>query len=460
MGAAPERLVEDWYSGDLTADQAIYNNFRTTRNRARDLERNDSYVRRFLAMVASNVFGHQGIRLKPEARREPGGALDVQDNALIRAAWQDWGRVGECTLDGRLAWVECETMVLRRVLVDGEALIRKVRGRGKYGLQLQMIDAELLDERKNQSRGRGRAKIVMGVELDGDERPVAYYIQNAAGMDLNLKRVPADEIIHVYIQERPHQTRGLTWLASTGVRKKMLDGFEEAATVAARAGAAKMGFFTSEEGSQYKGSGRFADGATQMEINPGSWEVLPPGMMPHDWDPTWPAVGVAEFEKEIKRGIASGLNVNYTTLANDLEGVNYSSIRQGELADRDFWRCLQWFMVRHCSDLVQPEWLLMAITTQALPLPIEKFEKFSEHSWRPRGWSWVDPAKEIKAAREAFLLGVRSLTDIVAEQGGEFEEVARQIAEDRATAERLGITLPENDDGEDEEPVKPDTDNE
>ena len=57
----------------------------------------------------------------------------------------------------------------------------------------------------------------------------------------------------------------------------------------------------------------------------------------------------------------------------------------------------------------------------------------------------MDPAKEISAARASFLLRQKSLTDLAAEQGLDFAETARQIKEDIALAERLGLSLPGND---------------
>lgn len=447
------RLLDSWFSGSLTADEAIFSKMTVGRNRARDLERQNPFARRFLQMVATNVVGPHGIALQPLARRAD-GALDEADNAALLESWRAWGKVGSCTIDHRLAWPEVQAMLLRRVLVDGEAMLRLIRGADNAsGFAVQIVDATLLDENKTQDRGRGRVKIVMGVEVDKNDRPVAYHFKKSAsalGAETETTRVPASEIVHLYLQERPDQTRGFTWLAPSAVRVKMLDAFEEAAVVAARVAACKMGFFTSEEGAAFQGDGA-GDGLSVLtDVEPGSLQALEAGQNFQAFDPAWPPNNFAEFEKELKRGIASGWGVNYTTLANDLEGVNYSSIRQGELADRDFWRCLQQFLVRHLADVVYGEWLLMALSAGSVqgaggPLPLARLDKFRARSWRPRGWQWVDPAKEISAARDSFLLRQKSLTDLAAEQGLDFAETARQIKEDIALAERLGLSLPGND---------------
>ena len=56
-------------------------------------------------------------------------------------------------------------------------------------------------------------------------------------------------------------------------------------------------------------------------------------------------------------------------------------------------------------------------------------------------WAWVDPLKEVQAAREAFLLRVKSLSDIAADSGGEFSEIAQQIQNDLKLGNKLNISM-------------------
>jgi capsid protein len=47
----------------------------------------------------------------------------------------------------------------------------------------------------------------------------------------------------------------------------------------------------------------------------------------------------------VLRGAANGAGVSYNALANDLENVNYSSIRAGVQEDQAHWKTLQQFMI-------------------------------------------------------------------------------------------------------------------
>jgi lambda family phage portal protein len=171
---------------------------------------------------------------------------------------------------------------------------------------------------------------------------------------------------------------------------KMLDGYQEATLVNARVAASTMGFFT--------------------------------------------------FEKAILRSIASGLGVSYVSLANNLEGVSYSSIRQGTIEDRDHFKMMQKFMVDHFIDEIYRSWLEMAITVGRVQLPMQKYDLFADNViYRPRGFAWVDPQREIAANVLALNNGIVSLQDIHSQYGRDTEEVFEQVDRERELADRYNI---------------------
>ena len=148
----------------------------------------------------------------------------------------------------------------------------------------------------------------------------------------------------------------------------------------------------------------------------------------------------ADFEKAILRGVASGLGVSYVSLANNLEGVSYSSIRQGTIEDRDHFKVLQQFMIDAFIDPVYRSWLEMAITVGKINLPMGKYDLFADNViYRPRGFAWVDPQKEINASVTALQNGVVTLQDIHSQYGKDTEDVFDQINREKELAERYGI---------------------
>jgi capsid protein len=62
-------------------------------------------------------------------------------------------------------------------------------------------------------------------------------------------------------------------------------------------------------------------------------------------------------------------------------------------------------------------------------------------SWRPRGWQYFDPTKEIAANVEGLKNKLLRLRDVIEENGGDFEEHLRGIAADEAFAKSIGLEL-------------------
>jgi capsid protein len=124
-----------------------------------------------------------------------------------------------------------------------------------------------------------------------------------------------------------------------------------------------------------------------------------------------------------------------------LENVNFSSIRHGSLEDRDTWRMLQTYVIEHFCDRVFEKWLLMAITTGRLNLPLSQFDQYNKPIWRPRGWAWVDPLKDSHANEIAIAQKTRTRSQIAADQGNDIEEIFQQLVFEEGLAKKYGLKL-------------------
>lgn len=448
QGANTGRLFADFITSNRSPDAEIRFALETLRNRCRDLERNNEYARRFVHLLKTNVVGEKGVNMQVKARNTD-GTFDRIGNLQIEREWAAWGKKGNCTVDGKMSWLDAQKFFVQSLARDGEVLIRKVNYPNKWGFALEFLEPDILDEKKNETLPNGN-QIRMGVEIDKYFKPVAYHLLTVHPGDGGYysplarrhTRVEADKILHVFIGERAQQTRGVPMMSSAIASLKMLHGYREAELVAARVGASKMGFFTSSTGNDFPADDYEDSFIPIMQAEPGTMHQLPAGTDFKAFDPTHPTTAFADFEKAILRGIASGLGVSYNSLANDLEGVSYSSIRQGSLEDRDFYKTLQQFMIQHFVEPVYREWLSMAMTTSALSLPITKFDKFFEStSFRARGFAWVDPQKEITAAVTAMNNGIMSMQDVSNQYGRDIEETFEQIAMETELAKEFGVNL-------------------
>jgi lambda family phage portal protein len=449
--AKNHRLYSDWATYTASANEEIKAALKIMRHRSRELSRNNDYAKRFLSMVKSNVIGKDGIVMHPRAINSD-GRMDEPANRLISEAWAEWGRRGTCTVDGRLSWIDAQRLFIESVAKDGECLVKKYHdwSKNRFRFAIQFIDPAMLETQFEEIRPNGN-RVRMSVELDKYGRPVAYHLLNydpddnaiSGNIITTRERIPADLICHAFSTDFPGQARGVPWMHTAGKRLHMLDGYEEAELVAARTAAAKMGFFTSKTGDEYVGDdddtedGRNA--APISDASPGTMEQLPDGMGFQPWDPQHPTTAFPEFEKALLRGIASGLGVTYVGLANNLQGVNLSSIRQGSLDEQEFWRELQNWSIGALHQDVFDAWLLRSITVGAIRLPIAKIGKFRKVKWQPRRWKRVDPLKEASGNELSVKMGSKSLQDVAGERGRDLETVLQENAAAVDIAKKYGM---------------------
>ena len=453
-GAVQDRLTEDFKGSDLSADAAAYQSLEKLRARSRQLCMSNPYAKRFVSMVVSNVLGTDGIRLEARTKRDFNGDLDLVDNATLEQAWANWAKPKSCSITGQLNLRDLQRISLAALCRDGEVFLRihKVDD-NPYGISVEVKEGDSLMVRHNQELDNGD-RIVMGIEQTIYGKPIAYhflvednthnpaqtYSASRTG-NVRTERVPADEVIHLYIHDRPGQSRGIPWMAQSMRGLHMTESYREAELVAARVAASKMAFYTSQHGDGYTGDDIDQDGSLVFEAEAGLIEQLPEGVSLETLDWSHPNSNMGDFTKACLRGVASGLGVSYNALSNDLEGVNFSSIRAGVQEEREIWKTLQSFMSDHLMNPLFEIWLDSAMLNDAVPFPPRKRDKYLEIIWRPRGFSYVDPVKDQQAFEKAVSLGVMSRSEIAAQQGKDFRDVLEELAKEEQLAYELGVNV-------------------
>jgi lambda family phage portal protein len=446
-GANTGRLFDDFKSSERSADSELYPAIRRLRSRARDLARNNEYAKRYLTLLKNNVVGDRGFTLQVKALTSD-GKLDESGNQAVEDRWRIWGRSGNCTVDGRLSWIEVQKLVIESCARDGEAFIRIHRNRTfQDSISLEIIEPDRVDEELSKRAANGN-EIRMGVELNEYKRPVAYHLLSYHPGDYDFTsmskspkhiRVPAEQIIHVYMPLRAGQSRGETWFAPALATMKQLGALREAAVVNARVGASKMGFFTSPSGDGFVADD-LDDAVPIMEAEPGTFHQLPQGVEFTSFDPQYPSNEFDSFHKACLKGIASGLGISYNSLSNDLESTSYSSIRQGALEERDAYRNMQSFILDAFVRKVYDAWLASTMEMGAIIVPLREYDRFRARSeFRGRAWQWVDPQKEMTAAVLGLKNGILSLQDVAANYGKDVEELLAQIQRDKSLMEQFGV---------------------
>jgi len=444
-GARPSRLLTGFgSSGNSSADTELAGGLTQLRSRSRQLMRDAPYAKRARVIIVNNVVG-AGVGLQAQVGTTRGN-LNSRINAGIEEAWRVWTRADSCHTGGALAFADFERTCLAEVVTAGEVFIRKhfrKFGQSKIPFALELIEAERMADEYTQTQATGRADLRLGVEVDSYGRAIAYYVRERhpgelkfiAGSVDKYVRVPADEIIHLRVIDRWPQTRGEPWLHAVLRKLNDADEYTTAELIAARMSANYFATVESPDADPLPGSDLQADGQKQLQIEPGVIEQLAPGDALHFHTPNRPNTALDPFLRYMLREIAAGVGVSYESLSRDYSQSNYSSSRLALLDDRDLWRVLQQWWIRSFREPLHRDWMRAAVLSRAIPqIDLASYalntEAYNAVTWKPRGWSWVDPTKEVAAYKEAVRAGFTTTSMVIAQTAGGLD-VEDVIAERR-----------------------------
>lgn len=429
------RLTSDWVTTSKQLDADIQAGLTALRARSRDLCMNNDYGKRFMWILKSNVIGPKGIELQPQVSMKNKKAgqpqMDQAANDKIKAAWAKFCTKENCTVTKQLTFKDVQDLFIQGVARDGEFIYRFVpRFDNDFKFALQLIEPDYLDHNYNDTR----LNIKMGIEFNEWRQPTFYHISKNHPNDAEYinagrgrQRIAAAEVRHIFVRERANQSRGYPWTATSLRRLHMLGHYEESELIASRVGAAKMGFYQTKEGASFSFDDVDSEGNLIDEVAPGKFQKLPPGYEFKAFDADHPNAAFNDFTKRILHGAAAGLVVSYSSLSGDRSDVNYSSLRHGELTDRDIYMMLQGFCI---DDLMQPvflAWLPWAISSGQLALPMRDLDRWAAATWRPRRWGWVDPRNDMQSNKDALEMRITSRRRIAAQQGNDYDEVQAEL---------------------------------
>ncbi len=422
--AKQSRLTSGWGQTVTSADSELSTSLRVLRARSRALIRDAAYAKRAKIIVVNNVIG-PGIGMQAQVKTTRDG-LNNRINDDIEVTWEDWSQGEVCHTGGTLHFSDRERFCMGEIFETGEVFLRKYYrafGGSSIPFALEVIEPERVIDEFQPSSPLPGAVVRMGVESDEFRRPIAYWIRRlhpgeirySPGETDAIERVPANQIIHLRIVDRWPQTRGEPWLHAVIRKLNDIDGYSEAEIIGARAAASYMA--TIETVGDY--GEKQTDGSREITLEPGVVERLQPGEKFNFINPNRPNANIDPFMRFMLREIAAGTGVSYESLSRDYSQSNYSSSRLALLDDRDLWKVFQMWFLRVFRQPVHREWLSQAILSRSIEsIPVEAYaldqKKYSAVRFKPRGWTWIDPEKEVAASKEAIKGGFTTRTSIIA----------------------------------------------
>jgi len=334
-----------------------------------------------------------------------------------------------------------QAIAMRALVVDGECLIRMRPRRLEDNLplpfQIQLLEADFLAD-DSRALPLGNNTVHNGIEFDGLGRRVAYHLYRThpgdtsayGSWNIEITRVPASEIIHLYRKDRPGQDRGASWFSPAVVTLRDLSIYEDASLKRAQGGTLFCGFLTSDDPQA------FGDELDEEipDLQPGTMYLLKPGQSVQFNDP--PEPHDPAFRDSTLRAIAAALGITYEALTGNLSEVNFSSARLGahEMSrNLDSWLWAT-FIPRFCNGVFAWFKDMLAATTeiQTAGLSVE---------WTPPARTLIDPNKEWNALQTAVRSGFMSLPEAIRSQGFDPDAVLAEQAEYLAKLDAAGVIV-------------------
>jgi lambda family phage portal protein len=341
---------------------------------------------------------------------------------------------------------------------DGEAFAQKLSGPVRFldhgtrvPLSLELIESDLIPfDYHDETRA-----IRQGVELNTWGQPVAYWVYKGHPNDDNnfllsardLKRIPADSLLHLSLVDRIGQVRGVSEFASVITRVEDNKDYEESERVAAKLGAKLTAYVkrTSPEGfdpSQLPHDENGNPIPREINFQPDMViDTLGVGEEIGLIDSKRPNPNLIQFRQGQLRAMAAGIGASYSSISRDYNGT-YSAQRQ-ELVE-------QWVNYAVLTDefvgaFVQPVWeqfVRIADISKVVPTPNDiKPGTADDAAYVAQSMPWIDPLKEAKGWLTLVQAGFASEPEVIRKRGANPQDVLEQIAEFRRQAKERDLTF-------------------
>lgn len=485
-GAAnTSRELAMWHPSLRSPDLDLNRDKQNIDARARDMVRNDGFAAGAVAVHKDSIVGHQYV-LNAQPDWEALGATPEwaeEFQRVTESKFSLWAESIECWPDASrhntftgLIRLGVGVSVLAGEIVATAEWLRSQMQRRPYSTAVQMVDPDRLSNPDNRADERNLRR---GVEKDRFGAPQAYWFRTTHpseawmdGSQYSWKRVPArkpwgrKQVIHIFEQQRPDQSRGVAEMVSVLKQMRMTAKFQDVvlqnAVLAATYAATIESELPSEVIWESMGAGNggslatylsqlaaYSGGAKALHIDGIKIPHLFPGTKLNFQAPKV-GEGIGEgYEESLLRKIAAALGLSYEEFSRDYSKTNYSSARASML---NTWKTMQArkkiFADRFATE-IYALWLEEAINTGEIPLPngagpeffyegLNK-EALCRCEWIGASRGQIDELKETQAAALRIATGLSTYEDEIARGGKDFRRVFAQRQREERMKKEMGL---------------------
>ena len=224
------------------------------------------------------------------------------------------------------------------------------------------------------------------------------------------------------------------WLAAAIAKLADFDDYDDARLMQAKIAACFGAIVSDPTGDSNPLGEEDADDENLESLEPGQLQYLKPGQKVDSLTPPSTSDHGGFSETQLRR-IAASMDVTYEDLTMDYSKVNFSSARMARLSHWQSIHGWRWKMLipQFCNGVWG--WVM------ELASGMEGWPAVPSATWTPPPMPMLDPGKEGLAYQRLIRTGVKTLPQVIREQGEDPDTHLAEYAESNATLDSLGIVL-------------------
>ncbi|TEW83371.1 phage portal protein [Serratia marcescens] len=441
IGVNPTRLTGDFIENAVrgSISNAVRGAAEAQRDYARTLALNNPQIKRAVQYQVDNAVGSDGINPQPRIM-DSNGNLNKVVNRKINDQFKLWSQSRKrFSLNHKHNWRSFSLLIEAARYVDGEVFIRIHESDNDF--KIEIIGSERVPFYEMSSDETTYTR--HGITYDRETGiPVSYKIREMNRLTDtptgNLIVVPANEVIHYYIEKFVGQERGISELTSIMETTIQYGEFLKYAIVQKRQSASSAGFIIQDKESKQDielGLGLDDDDHDEyvppeivQEIEAGMLQKLPAGHDVKQFVATQGADDAASFANLLDGHLAMGLNFYLQGWKGDTSGINYSSARFGDQVQKGSFRNVQSTLQEVVLLPIYEKWITYMIRTEQFDFKMGAIDGIvSSTAWTfPRRES-IDPVKDTQNDVMLIDNGIKSASQVILERGDDPEQVFAEV---------------------------------
>lgn len=434
-----------WFGSEQNVDEQLLVDLEDMQRRAVEMVQTNPHAAGVIDSRVTHEIG-VGLGVRPNIAIEDGFDKEVAAKicSRLKRTCKHWSRHG-CDRKRRLSFAAVQRLVTRTYATYGEAFVvfSNAPGEGPIDLAVEVIDPIRV---QTPAGFASDPNVCMGIRYDSKNQIAGYYVMDQPKASSPAARYGAYQyisrydksgrvqIVHVFEEQYPGQTRGIPWLTAAVPYLKDLGDYWEAELISKQVEAC---FSIVIEGGKNsaapmdiaQGKANAAQGNNRIQdLYPGAVHYTNEGEQVKVVDPVRPGSTFAPFVENTLRLAASALNYPYELLAKNFFRTTYSS---GRLAILDGNLGFKVRTQAIIDQFLSPLWVRFVGDVFFFGLlddVVSRVEyvadphKFEDADWGGNSFGSVDPEKEVNANAAAIESGQKTLSAVCAENDEDWIE--------------------------------------